>query len=114
MNASTESLRKVLDAIDRIRLYMEEGKEDFFEQPLIQEAVCRNLEVVRGVCKSLPPSMRGRFRLLCPNAQPTGLGDPIQEYFGGGRVALWSLLQDELSAVRRQIEERLTVGVESD
>ena len=42
------------------------------------------------------------------------LGDPIQEYFGGGRVALWSLLQDELSAVRRQIEERLTIGVAPD
>ncbi len=114
MNASTESLRDVLDALDRIRLYMEEGREDFFEQPLIQEAVCRNLEVVRGVCGSLPSSLRGRFRLLCPNSQPTGLGDPIQEYFGGGRVQLWSLLEEELSALRRRVEEQLAVGVESD
>jgi uncharacterized protein with HEPN domain len=114
MNASTEALRDVLDAIDRIRLYMEEGREDFFEQPLIQEAICRNLEVVRGVCGSLPSSMRSRFRLLCPKSQPTGLGDPIQEFFGGGRVQLWSMLEEELSDLRDRIEELLAVSVDSD
>ena len=43
MESRRQSLQSVLEAIDRIRLYTEEGREIFFNDPLVQEAVCRNL-----------------------------------------------------------------------
>ena len=99
---------EILDAIDRIRLYTEEGQEQFFGQPLIQEGVCKNLAFIRRGCAALEPSLIQEFRLLNLDSPLAGWCDSSQEYFGLGRELIWMLLEEELSHLREAIRESLS------
>ena len=96
---------EILAAIDRIRLYTEEGQEEFFSQPLIQEGVCKNLGIIRRGCAELDPSLAGQFRLLGIDSPLAGWCDSGEEYFGLGRDLVWMLIEDELTALRDAVEE---------
>lgn len=40
-------LRHIRDAIVRIRRYAAGGREDFLSRPMVQDAVMRNLEIIK-------------------------------------------------------------------
>lgn len=100
-----QSLQTVLEAIDRIRLYMEEGRETFFSDELIQEAVCRNLRVIREKCSKAAPDLLQSFHLLGPDSPVTLLCGPEKDYYGAGQAMVWSFLEEELSALKEAVEE---------
>ncbi len=51
MNRDIAYIRQIIEAIDKIMVYTEDGKDVFFESLLIQDAVIRNMEVVGEVTK---------------------------------------------------------------
>ena len=107
MDSKRQSLQAVLEAIDRIRLYTEEGRETFFHDTLIQEAVCRNLVVIRDRCMDAAPDLVKSFRLLGPDSPVTLLCSPEQDYYETGQAVAWSFLEEELSALRHAVEAAL-------
>lgn len=107
MDTRRQSLQTVLEAIDRIRLYTEEGRETFFNDTLVQEAVCRNLMIVRDRCKKAAPELVESFRLLGPESPVTLLCSPEPDYYGTGQAMVWSFLEEELSALRDAVEKAL-------
>ncbi len=107
MDTRRQSLQAVLEAIDRIRLYTEEGRETFFNDTLVQEAVCRNLMIVRDGCQAAAPDLLESFRLLGPDSPVTLLCSPEPDYYGTGQAMVWSFLEEELSALRDAAEEAL-------
>ena len=108
MESRRQSLQSVLEAIDRIRLYTEEGREIFFNDPLVQEAVCRNLQIIRDECTRTLPELISSFRLLGPESPVTLLCNPEQDYFETGQATVWSILEEELSALRAVVLEKST------
>ena len=106
MESRRQSLQSVLEAIDRIRLYTEEGREIFFNDPLVQEAVCRNLQIIRDECTRTLPELISSFRLLGPESPVILLCNPEQDYFETGQATVWSFLEDELSALRAVVLEK--------
>ncbi len=108
MDMKRQSLQAVLEAIDRIRLYTEEGRETFFQDPLVQEAVCRNLEFIRDNCQQAAPQLLVRFHLLGPESPVTLLCSSEEDYYGAGQALVWSFLEEELATLRVAVEE--TVG----
>ena len=102
---------EILAAIDRIRLYIEEGQEQFFGQPLIQEGVCKNLVIVRRGCASLEPSLIRQFRLLSLDSPLAGWCDSTEEYFGLGRDLIWVLLEDELSHLQAAVQAAVPAAI---
>ncbi len=95
---------EILAAIDRILMYTEEGQEQFFGQPLIQEGVCKNLAIVRRGCASLEPSLLKQFRLLSLDSPMSGWCDSNEEYFDLGRDLIWMLLEEELAQLRTAVQ----------
>ena len=51
-------LAQILERIDRIVQYTIEGKNSFFADPLIQDAVIRNFEVIGEAAKRVPEEYR--------------------------------------------------------
>jgi uncharacterized protein with HEPN domain len=98
---------EILAAIDRILMYTEEGQEEFFAQPLIQEGVCKNLAIVRKGCANLEPSLIRQFKLLSLDSPLSGWCDSSEEYFGLGRDLIWELLEEELVHLRTAVQERV-------
>ena len=51
-------LAHILECIGRIESYVAKGKEAFFAEPLIQDAVIRNFEVIGEAAKRVPDAYR--------------------------------------------------------
>jgi uncharacterized protein with HEPN domain len=54
MKATRQHLLDILKAIQRIESYTEPGRDVFMANPMIQDAVTRNFEIVGEVVKRLP------------------------------------------------------------
>lgn len=75
-------LRHIQDAITRIEKYTAQGRESFFEDTMVQDAVIRNLEVIGEAVRSLPPELKRRHPEI-PWRSITALRNVlIHEYFG--------------------------------
>ena len=57
-------LQHILDCIGRIEEYTQEGRQAFLNQPLIQDAVMRNLEVIGEAASNVSPEFRRAIRTL--------------------------------------------------
>ncbi len=55
-------LRHILDAINRIIAYTDEGKNAFFINTMMQDAVIRNLEVIGEATKALSKETRRQHK----------------------------------------------------
>ncbi len=53
-------LRHILDALVRISAYTKDGREEFMENPMIQDATVRNLEIVGEATKNVSREFRDR------------------------------------------------------
>jgi uncharacterized protein with HEPN domain len=53
-------VRHIRDAIARIETYTAQGREAFFANTMVQDAVIRNLEVIGEAVRSLPPDLQRR------------------------------------------------------
>ncbi len=75
-------LRHIFDAIEKIRSYTESGKKEFFLNPMIQDAVVRNLEIIGEAAGNLSPEFRKRTGKI-PWRRIMGMRNILaHEYFG--------------------------------
>jgi len=51
-------LRHIADAIADIEKYTNDGRQDFFDNKIIQDAVIRNLEIIGEAVKNISPATR--------------------------------------------------------
>ena len=52
-------LSHIRDAIERIESYTATGKEAFYRESMVQDAVIRNLEIIGEAVKNLSSNFRG-------------------------------------------------------
>lgn len=55
MKDETVYLQHIRDALAKIESYTAEGRKRFFADPMVQDAVIRNLEIIGEAAKNLSP-----------------------------------------------------------
>jgi len=100
-------LSHIRDSITRIESYTGRGKETFFRETIIQDAVIRNLEIIGEAVKKLSPDLRGRHPEI-PWTQIAGLRDVlIHDYFGVRLETVWTAVKHRLPELKHHIETLL-------
>ena len=100
-------LNHIIDAITRIESYTSKGKEVFFRESVVQDAVIRNLEIIGEAVKNLSADLRVHYPEI-PWARIAGMRDVlIHEYFGVRLQTVWNAVENRLPELRRHIETLL-------
>lgn len=101
-------LLHIRDAIDRGLSYTEEGRDVFLGDPMIQDAVLRNMEILGEASKRVSQPLRDR----APDMQwheMAGMRDKlIHDYFGVDLSLVWDVVASELPNARDRIDALIT------
>ena len=101
-------LLHIRDAIVQIGSYTEGGREEFFNNKMIQDAVIRNLEIIGEATKKLTPDLRDRYPEV-PWSRIAGMRDVlIHDYFEVDLQIVWDVVQNRLPELKRHIEALIT------
>jgi uncharacterized protein with HEPN domain len=96
-------MAQILERIDRILNYTKAGREAFLDDPLIQDAVIRNFEVIGEAAKRVPVEYRDSHPII-PWRGLTSLRDVlIHQYEGVSSDEVWRIVQHELPSLRQAI-----------
>jgi uncharacterized protein with HEPN domain len=100
-------LAQILERIERIEDFTRTGRESFFRELLIQDAVIRNFEVIGEAAKRVPKGFREQHPEI-PWRDLAAFRDVlIHQYEGVSLEAVWSTIAHNLPEVRRSLEALL-------
>jgi uncharacterized protein with HEPN domain len=96
-------LEHIIDAAEAIVLYTTGGREAFFEDRMIRDAVTRNLEVIGEASNRLSPALRDRTPEI-PWRRIAGLRDiVIHQYDYVDYNEVWNVVEDDLPGFLAEI-----------
>jgi uncharacterized protein with HEPN domain len=100
-------LAHIRDAIERIEAYTVGGRERFFAESVVQDAVIRNLEVIGEAVKGLSDDLRSSNSDV-PWKQIAGMRDVlIHHYFGVKLETVWQVVVDHVPPLRERVSKLL-------
>jgi len=98
----------IRDAADRILRYTAAGREAFFADPMIQDAVIRNLEVMGEAVRRVSADIRSAHPEI-PWKQIAGTRDRvIHGYFTVDLEIVWEIVETELPSLRPRLAALLS------
>ena len=98
----------ILESIENIQKYNINGKKEFMEFSIIQDATIRNLEIIGEATKKLSEDLRGDYPQL-PFRKMAGLRDIlIHNYFGIDLTIIWNVIENELPQIKVELEKILS------
>lgn len=96
-------LAHILECVSKIERYTVQGREHFFADAMVQDAVLRNLEVMGEAAKRLSESYRAAHPEV-PWRALAGLRDVlIHQYEGVDLERVWAVVRDDLPGLKRAI-----------
>ena len=96
-------LAHILERIDRINLFTDRGRDAFFADAMIQDAVVRNLEVIGEAAKRIPDDYR-QLHPAIPWRSLAALRDVlIHQYEGVSLPEVWQVVEEHLPRLRTSI-----------
>ena len=102
-------LEHILDSIRRIEEYTRHGRETFFAETLIQDAVVRNLQLIGESAKRLSPTLKASATGV-PWKSIAGLRNVlVHDYLGVDLERVWNIVDSDLRAVRDAVETVLSL-----
>ncbi len=100
-------LAHIRDAIQRIESFTSGGRDKFFIDPMVQDAVIRNLEIIGEAVKGLSDELRTANPDV-PWKQIAGMRDVlIHHYFGVKLETVWQVLVDHLPVLEARVRKLL-------
>jgi uncharacterized protein with HEPN domain len=97
----------ILECIDKIERFTADGRERFFQEAMVQDAVLRNLEVIGEAAKRLDDAYRAAHPGV-PWRALAGLRDVlIHQYEGVDLEKVWAIVEKELPPLRGAIAAML-------
>lgn len=100
-------LEHIQEAMLRIRSYTADGWEAFARNPMAQDAVLRNFEIIGEATKRLSERAKGR-RPDIPWRQIAGFRDVlIHDYMGVNLRRVWNVVERDLPRLCEAIDELL-------
>ena len=90
----------ILECIKQIEEYTINGREEFMNSRLIQDAVIRNIEVIGEATKQVSPGLRRQHPEI-PWKEMAGMRDVlIHDYMGVDLKTVWKVLQKRLPGLK--------------
>jgi uncharacterized protein with HEPN domain len=107
MRSDRERLLDILEAIERIEKYAEEGKGAFEMDELIQTWVVHHITIIGEACRSLPADFQARYTNV-PWADIIGMRNLlVHHYFGIDTEAVWGVVEYDIPELKMNIQEIL-------
>jgi uncharacterized protein with HEPN domain len=104
VNDDLAYLNDVLERIQRIETYTQQGRETFLQSAMIQDAVIRNFEVMGEIVKRLSPELRASYPQV-PWRRMAGFRDVlIHDYTGLDLDEIWNVIKQNLSDLKAEIQ----------
>ena len=96
-------LRDILRAVSAIERYTETGKEAFFANELIQDAVVRRLEIMGEAARNVSIGLRDAEKAV-PWKLMIGTRDNLTHgYFKVDLDVVWAIVEHDLAPLKREI-----------
>ncbi len=94
----------ILESIERIFEYTEDISEnDFYQNQLIQDAVCRRIGIIGESVKNIPTDVRLKYDVI-PWKKIAGMRDILSHaYFNVSAKRIWNVIINELSSLKQQV-----------
>ncbi len=94
----------ILESIDLIFEYTHNiSEEEFSQNQLIQDAVCRRIEIIGESVKNLPGEIRLKYQSI-PWKKIAGMRDILTHaYFNVKSKRIWNVICKELSVLKKQV-----------
>lgn len=95
-NRSTKYfVEDIIFCIYRVQNYASRGKDNFFQDPILQDAIIRRLEIIGEACNLLPQEILEHYPQI-PWRQIIAFRNfAIHEYFRIDLNLVWSLIESE-------------------
>ena len=107
MRNERERLFDILEAIERIEKYAEEGKDIFESDELIQTWIVHHIEIIGEACRSLSDDFQSTYTNV-PWADIVGMRNIlVHHYFGIDTNAVWSVVERDLPELKMNIQSIL-------
>ena len=104
MRSEGERMLDILEAIERIEKYAEEGKQIFESDELIQTWIVHHITIIGEACRTLPEEFQARYANV-PWADIVGMRNIlIHHYFGIDTEAVWSVVEKDLPELKLNIQ----------
>ncbi len=97
-------LAQILERIERILKYTSEGKESFFKDALIQDAVIRNLEVIGEASRRIGEEYRSAHPEIPWRGMIALRNVLIHNYEGVDVNQVWQVVEQELPGLKKALE----------
>lgn len=103
MRDERERLLDILEAIERIEKYAEDGKEAFESDELVQTWVVYHITIIGEACRALPNEFKARYANV-PWADIVGMRNIlVHQYFGIDIDAVWSVVEHDIPELKLNV-----------
>jgi len=103
-------LEHIREAIQKIASYSAGGWEEFSRNPMAQDAILRNFEIIGEATKRLDDALKTRHPNV-PWREIAGFRDVlIHNYMGVNLKRVWNVIEKDLPSLRQAVEELLATG----
>ncbi len=103
-------LTDIKDAVVRVLRYTAAGREAFFANPMAQDAVVRNIEIMGEATRGVSEALKKAH----PEVPWRDISDMrnrvIHDYFRVDLAVVWDVVEKDLVPLQRQIEALLQQG----
>ena len=107
MRDDTERLRDILEAIERLEKYANQGKTVFEQQELIQTWVIYHLQIIGEAARTISQEFKARHNKI-PWRDASDLRNLIiHEYFRVNLDIIWDIVQNDIPPLKQVIVEIL-------
>ena len=97
----------ILECIGRIESYVANGKDSFFAESLIQDAVIRNFEVIGEAAKRIPEAYRQANPCIPWRSLAAFRDVLIHQYEGVNPLRVWQIIESDLPGLKAAIASLL-------
>jgi uncharacterized protein with HEPN domain len=97
-------IRHILDCIEKIETYTQGGKEVFFADSMVADAVVRKLQTLAESATRVSTELRKRFPEVEWRAMARFRNVLVHDYLGLDFVRLWNIVTVNLPVLKQQVK----------
>lgn len=100
----------ILECIARIEQYVASGKDEFFAQMIIQDAVLRNLQTMAESTKRLPEELKSAHPQVSWRSIAAFRNVVVHDYLGIDLKQIWKIIEEDLPGLKPAIAAMLATA----